>query len=135
MQLPGQASIAKGATVGTAAYVLSNVYGQGSGRFTVYGRTVTVPMFAALAAGAGSIVSDVTHATLFSYLPLSQKYDQLEATVTSSVVSTGIFFGTAMAIDARFPREYGIVTMAGTTLLANAIGDYAYSTVLAPMLE
>ena len=48
MQLPGQASIAKGATVGTAAYVLSNVYGQGEGSFTVYGRTITVPMFAAL---------------------------------------------------------------------------------------
>ena len=67
MKLPGQASIAKGATIGTAAYVLSNMYGQGAGRFTVYGRTVTVPMFAALAAGAGSIVSDITHATLFSY--------------------------------------------------------------------
>jgi hypothetical protein len=40
-----------------------------------------------------------------------------------------------MAIDARFPREYGIVTMAGTTIFANAIGDYVYSTVLAPMLE
>jgi hypothetical protein len=68
MQLPEQASIAKGTTVGTAAYVLRNVYGQWGGRFmhTVYGKTATVPMFAALAAGAGSIVSDITHATLFS---------------------------------------------------------------------
>ena len=135
MQLPRHASIAKEATVGTAAYVRSSMNGRGALRFLVYGTTVTVRTFAALAACAGSIASDIKHATLFSYLPLSQKYDQLEATVTSSVVSTGIFFGTAMTIDARFPREYGVVTMADITLLANAIGDYAYSTVLAPMSE
>jgi len=40
-----------------------------------------------------------------------------------------------MVIDARLPGEFGLLSMAGTTLLANAIGDYAYATVLAPMLE
>ena len=136
MNMPGKASIAKGATVGAAAYALSStVFGQGGRSFNVYGRTVSIPMFSALATGVGSVAADLSHATLFHYLPLSQKYDQLKATATSAAVSTGIFYGTAMAIDARLPGEFGLLSMAGTTLLANAIGDYAYATVLAPMLE
>ena len=136
MNMPGQASLAKGATVSVAAYALSStVFGQSGRSLPIYGRTVTIPMFSAIAAGIGSMAADISHATLFHYLPLLQKYEQLEATVASAAVSSTIFFGTAMAIDARFPTEFGIVSMAGTTLLANAIGDYAYATVLAPMLE
>ena len=136
MNMPGQASIAKGATVGAAAYALSStVFNKGGQNFTVYGRTVSIPMFSAIASGIGSVAADISHTTLFHYLPLSQKYEQLEATVASAAVSSTIFFGTAAAIDSRFPSEFGIMSMAGTTLLANAIGDYAYATVLAPMLE
>jgi hypothetical protein len=40
-----------------------------------------------------------------------------------------------MLVDARIPQEMGALDMLGTTLLANAVGDYAYITVLAPMFE
>ena len=44
-------------------------------------------MFLAITADIGSVAADISHATLFYYLPLSQKYKQLEATVASAAIS------------------------------------------------
>ena len=136
MNMPDKASIAKGANTGAAAYAFSStVFQQSERTFDLYGRTTSIPMFSAMATGIGSVAADLSHATLFHYLPLSQKYDQLEAAATIAAISTDIFYGAAMVVDARLPGEFGLIFMASTALLANVIGDYAYATVLAPMLE
>ena len=130
-----QGNLAKAGTVGLAAYGISMVNGYGGSELNIYGRAIPFTMFIAATAGIGSIVADMSHATLFHYLPLPQKYDQIEAAATSAAVSFGAFYGLIMVVDARIPQEMGALDMLGTTLLANAVGDYAYSTVLAPMFE
>ena len=66
MNMPGKASIAKGATVGAAAYKLSAfAFGQAGHTLTFYGRTVSLPMFSAVAMGVRSVAADLSHATLF----------------------------------------------------------------------
>lgn len=92
-------------------------------------------MFSAIALSIRSVAMDINHATPFHYMPLSQKYKQLEVIIASVVVSLMIFFRTATAIDSCFPGNFGIVSMVGTTLLANAIGYNTYVTVLKLMLE
>ena len=127
--------MAKAGTVGAAAYGIANIIYYAAQAIQLYGTTVPFAPFMAASAGTGSILADMSHTTLFHYLPLSQKYDQVEAAATSAAVSTGIFYLATYAADIRLPGVVGVVDMLGTTLLANAIGDYAYSTVLAPMFE
>ena len=130
-----QGHLAKAGTVSAAAYGIANVMGYASQDIQLYGRTIPFALFLAASAGTGSLLADMSHNTLFHYLPLSQKYDQVEAAATSAVVSTGAFYLATYAADTRLPGEVGVINMLGTTLLANAVGDYAYSTVLAPMFK
>jgi hypothetical protein len=70
-----QGNIAKAGTVGLTAYGISMVNRYGGSKLNIYGRAIPFTLFMAATAGIGSIVSDMSHATLFHYLPLSQKYD------------------------------------------------------------
>ena len=97
------------------------------------GSTVSLPVFAAGASAMGSVVSDLAHNYIFSFLPLDQKYENTEAMVVSAGVSVGSFYAVSAAVSSTLPAQIGMVEIAGTALLSNAIGDYVYMTVLAPM--
>ena len=96
------------------------------------GRSVSLPVFAAGASAMGSVVSDLAHNYIFSVLPLDQKYENTEAMAVSAGVSIGSFH-SASAVSSNLPGEIGLVKLAGIALLLNAVGDYVYMSVLAPM--
>jgi hypothetical protein len=48
-------------------------------------------------------------------------------------VSIGSFYAVSAAVSSDLPGEIGLAELAGTALLSNAIGDYVYMSVLAPM--
>ena len=66
-----QGNIAKAGAVGLTAYGISMVNGYGSLELNIHGRAVPFTLFIAATAGIGSIVAEMSHATLFHYLPLS----------------------------------------------------------------
>ena len=128
-----QATALKAGAVGASAYGIMMVAGQDAVVGLGSGRTVPLPVFAAGAAAAGSIVADLAHNTLFAFLPLDKKYDSTEAAATSAAVNVAALYGMSAAVSTDLPGQIGLSTIVGTALLSNAIGDYIYSSVLAPM--
>ena len=128
-----QATALKAGAVGASAYGIMMVAGQDAVVGLGGGRTVSLPVFAAGAAAAGSVVADLAHNSLFAFLPLDKKYDSLEAAATSAAVNVGAFYAVSAAVSTDLPGQIGVMTLVGTALLSNAIGDYVYSSVLAPM--
>jgi hypothetical protein len=128
-----QATGLKAASVGASAYGIMSMVGADADVRLPGGSTVSLPVFAAGASAMGSVVSDLAHNYIFSFLPLDQKYENTEAMVVSAGVSVGSFYAVSAAVSSTLPAQIGMVEIAGTALLSNAIGDYVYMTVLAPM--
>ena len=128
-----QATALKAASVGASAYGLMYAFGPQAVVAIPGGSTIPLPLFAAGAAATGSVVSDLAHNYIFSFLPLEQKFENTEAMAVSAGVSVGSFYAVAAATSSSLPADLGMVTIAGTALVSNAIGDYVYSAVLAPM--
>jgi len=128
-----QATGLKAASVGASAYGIMSMVGADADVRLPGGSTVSLPVFAAGASAMGSVVSDLAHNYIFSFLPLDQKYENTEAMAVSAGVSVGSFYAVSAAVSSTLPAQIGMVEIAGTALLSNAIGDYVYMTVLAPM--
>ena len=128
-----QATGLKAASVGASAYGIMSMVGVDADVRLPGGSTVSLPVFAAGATAVGSVVSDLAHNYIFSFLPLDQKYENTEAMAVSAGVSVGSFYAVSAAVSSTLPAQIGMVEIAGTALLSNAIGDYVYMTVLAPM--
>ena len=128
-----QATGLKAASVGASAYGIMSMVGADADVRLPGGSTVSLPVFAAGASAMGSVVSDLAHNYIFSFLPLDQKYENTEAMAVSAGVSVGSFYAVSAAVSSALPAQIGMVEIAGTALLSNAIGDYVYMTVLAPM--
>jgi hypothetical protein len=128
-----QATGLKAASVGASAYGIMSMVGPDADVRLPGGSTVSLPVFAAGASAVGSVVSDLAHNYIFSFLPLDQKYENTEAMAVSAGVSVGSFYAVSAAVSSALPAQIGMVEIAGTALLSNAIGDYVYMTVLAPM--
>ena len=128
-----QATGLKAASVGASAYGIMSMVGADADVRLPGGSTVSLPVFAAGASAMGSVVSDLAHNYIFSFLPLDQKYENTEAMAVSAGVSVGSFYAVSAAVSSSLPAQIGMVEIAGTALLSNAIGDYVYMTVLAPM--
>ena len=128
-----QATGLKAASVGASAYGIISMVGADADVRLPGGSTVSLPVFAAGASAMGSVVSDLAHNYIFSFLPLDQKYENTEAMAVSAGVSVGSFYAVSAAVSSTLPAQIGMVEIAGTALLSNAIGDYVYMTVLAPM--
>ena len=128
-----QATGLKAASVGASAYGIMSMVGADAVVGLPGGRSVPLPVFAAGASAMGSVVSDIAHNYIFSFLPLDQKYENTEAMAVSAGVSIGSFYAVSAAVSSDLPGEIGLVELAGTALLSNAIGDYVYMSVLAPM--
>ena len=123
----------KAASVSASAYGIMSMVGADADFRLPGGSTVSLPVFAAGASAMGSVVSDLAHNYIFSFLPLDQKYENTEAMAVSAGVSVGSFYAVSAAVSSTLPAQIGMVEIAGTALLSNAIGDYVYMTVLAPM--
>ena len=128
-----QATGLKAASVGASAYEIMSMVGADADVRLPGDSTVSLPVFAAGASAMGSVVSDLAHNYIFSFLPLDQKYENTEAMAVSAGVSVGSFYAVSAAVSSTLPAQIGMVEIAGTALLSNAIGDYVYMTVLAPM--
>ena len=127
-----QATGLKAASVGASAYGIMSMVGADAAVGLPGGRSVPLPVFAA-APAMGSVVSDFAHNYIFSFLPLDQKYENIEAMAVSAGVSIGSFYAVSAAVSSDLPGEIGLVELAGIALLSNAIGDYVYMNVLAPI--
>jgi hypothetical protein len=97
------------------------------------GRSVPLPVFATGASAMGSVVSDLAHNYIFSFLPLDQKDENTEAMAVSAGVSIESFYSVFAAVSSDLPGEIGLAELAGTALLSNAIGDCVYMGVQSPM--
>ena len=128
-----QATGLKAASAGALAYGIMSMVGADADVRLPGGSTVSLPVFAAGASAMGSVVSDLAHNYIFSFLPLDQKYENTEVMAVSAGVSVGSFYAVSAAVSSTLPAQIGMVEIAGTALLSNAIGDYVYMTVLAPM--
>ena len=129
-----QATALKAALVGASAYAIMAMNGPDANVALPGGSTVPLPVFAAGAAATGSVISDMAHNYIFNFLPLDQKYENTEAMLVSAGVSVGSFYAVSAAVASDLPGSIGLVNIAGTALLSNAIGDYVYSAVIAPMV-
>ena len=97
------------------------------------GSTVSLLVFTAGASAIDSVVSDLAHNYIFGFLPLDQRYENTEAMAVSAGVSVGSFHAVSAAVSSTLPAQIGMVEIAQTALLSNAIGDYVYMAVLAPI--
>ena len=128
-----QATDLKAASVRASAYGIMSMVGVDADVRLPGGSPVSLPVFAAGASALGSVVSDLAHNYILSFLPLDQKYENMEAMAVSVGVSVGSFYAVSAAVSCTLPAQIGMVEIARSALLSNAIGDYVYMTVLAPM--